>query len=48
MSETIYTWYWLYISFVIVNPWALVILQLIAIFCVWHFIYTTFYKAQEK
>jgi len=47
MSEIIYTWIWLFIAFLIVHPWAAVVLYLIAGLCVWDFIYTL-HRTQEK
>ena len=50
MSEsgmTVYVWAWKFLIFFVVNPWAMVLLWMVAIGCISHFIYITFYKAQE-
>lgn len=48
ISLTFYVWYWKLLAFVVIHPWAMVLLWLAAIGCITHFIYETFYKAQEK
>ena len=45
---TLYIWFWKLLSFVVIYPWSMVLLWLAVIGCISHFIYITFYKAQEK
>jgi hypothetical protein len=45
---TLYIWFWKLLSFVVIYPGAMVVLMLAVIGCISHFIYITFYKAQEK